>query len=203
MVALVPIGPYLIHAYWEVTTSALEDLSRSSGKDIALFDPVLRFYDVTGIAFDGTNSKSFFDVNIDLQAGNWYVNLWRAGKSYFAELGFRTVGGEFHPIAKSNFAHTPPAMTAEEGEANYMLVKGAYEVVENLPVLVERDLPSDAPAIPPCLAEHGRPDASGAPSLHVKKHGPDFAEMGERAFIPGLSSEARRVFPKRKRLFAG
>jgi hypothetical protein len=106
---LLAVDPFHIHAYWEMT---LEDRVEARERIEALgegdLEWVLRFYDVTYIEYDGKNAHGFFDVRICASARNWYVELWSAEKTYFAELGLRR-GAEFVPVCRSNFAHVPRA----------------------------------------------------------------------------------------------
>ena len=113
-VTLLPVEPYLIHAYWEVSHNDIEKAKKRLGNDYKKSQAVLRFYDVTNIIFDGTNAHGTFDVDIDLQSKNWYIDLWSPDKSYFVDLGFKTSDGFFLPITRSNVARTPCAWPAPE-----------------------------------------------------------------------------------------
>ncbi|MCK4729216.1 MAG: DUF4912 domain-containing protein, partial [Desulfobacterales bacterium] len=119
---LLPVEPYLVHVYWEVTSVELEKAKHQLGDEYGRSQTVLRCYDITNIIFDGTNAHSSFDVHIDLKAKNRYVHLWSPEKSYFVELGFKTEGGRFFPIARSNIAETPPGWPAPKTDEHYMLV---------------------------------------------------------------------------------
>lgn len=133
-VVLLPVDPYLVHVYWEVAPGELENAKRHLGEDAQQAQAVLRFYDITSIMFDGSKAHSVFDVDIELQARNWYVHLWSPEKSYCVDLGFRTEEGRFIPLARSNVAETPRAWPSEKGEERFMLVIGDYERVEILPL---------------------------------------------------------------------
>jgi hypothetical protein len=130
-VILLPVEPYLIHAYWEVTHSDIEKAKQWLGNDYRSSQAVLRFYDITNIIFDGTNAHSTFDVDIDLQSRNWYIDLWSPDKSYFVDLGFKTRDGFFLPVIRSNIARTPCAWPAPEVDEHYMFTSEDAE--EDLP----------------------------------------------------------------------
>ena len=72
-VRLLPVNPYFIHAYWEIFDEDLKRARSRLGSPGAQVKPVIRFYDITHILFDGKNAHGFFDVEIDLAARNWYV----------------------------------------------------------------------------------------------------------------------------------
>jgi hypothetical protein len=50
-----------------------------------------------------------FDIEIEFEAGSWYVHLWSPEKVYQAELGVRSDDGTFAVLAQSNKIETPPA----------------------------------------------------------------------------------------------
>jgi hypothetical protein len=121
-VRLLPVDPYLIHAYWEIVGEDLEALRSRLGSAGGQAKPVLRFYDITYILFDGNNAHGFFDVEIDPGARNWYVHLWSPEKSYCADLGLKTPEGRFFPLRRSNVAQTPAAWPSIRQEERYMPV---------------------------------------------------------------------------------
>jgi hypothetical protein len=132
-VVLLPVHPYLIHAYWELTAEDLARVKRQLGEGQGRAKPVLRFYDITSIEFDGTNAHSYFDVEIDLGTKNWYVPLWSPEKSYIADLGFKRADGEYLAIARSSVAHTPRAWPSTRVETRYMNVREECRDVETAP----------------------------------------------------------------------
>jgi hypothetical protein len=146
-VVLLPVNPYLVHVYWEVAPDNLKKIKKSLGRPGRRARPVLRFYDVTNIAFDGTNAQSWFDVEIDLQAVNWYVHLWSPDKTYCVDLGLRPKGGQFYRLARSNVGEAPRAGPSAKVEERYLLVRGDYRRVEAVPPPVELSAePPKAPA---------------------------------------------------------
>jgi len=136
-VVLLPVNPYLVHVYWEAAPNELEELERILGRPDPRARPVLRFYDITNIVFDGSNAHSCFDVEIDLRAGNWYVHLWSPEKSYCADLGVRTEGGQFYRLVRSNIGEAPRSGPSVKVEERYMLVQGDYHRVKTVPPPVE------------------------------------------------------------------
>ena len=51
--------------------------------------------------------RASYDLDIDLEAKNWYVNLGLPDTEFEAELGLLDSHGHFHLIAKSNRVRTP------------------------------------------------------------------------------------------------
>ena len=166
-VTLLPVGPYMIHAYWEVSHRDIERVKGQLGNDYKRSQAILRFYDVTNIVFDGGNAHNSFDVDIDLRSKNWYVDLWSPDKSYFVDLGFKTRDGLFFPITRSNIARTPCAWPAPTDEEYHVSVQRDDEI-EGIPLEAEPGL---------------------AKGIQLKERpGLDLTEWSEREFRPGISS---------------
>jgi len=184
---LLPVEPYLLHVYWEVTSVELEKAKDQLGDEYGRSQAILRCYDVTNIIFEGTNAHSSFDVHIDLKAKNRYVNLWSPEKSYFVELGFKTEGGRFFPIARSNIAEIPPGWPAPKTDEYYMLVAGDYDLVEAVPTPVDGQPHKIAPRFYTSRLRRSRREIPIA-SSYEKGSDFDLTEMSEKRFTFGLSS---------------
>src|SRR5262245_35636462 len=65
---LMPRDPQWMHAYWEVASYTWEEAGRNFGSGVRAGRPVLRFYSAGP---DG--AKRSFDVEVQLDARNWYV----------------------------------------------------------------------------------------------------------------------------------
>lgn len=104
---LLEINPHRAHAYWNVDVADYRRALAACG------DPnpplLLRIHDVTGIPFDGTNSVSFFDLQVQGLQGHWYVDLWKDGRTFIGELGLRRSDGRLEILARSNPVSTPIA----------------------------------------------------------------------------------------------
>lgn len=179
-VVLLPVNPYLVHVYWGIAANDLEELGRVFRRLGPRAQPVLRFYDITHINFDGTNAPSWFEVEIDLRAGNWYVHLQSPAKSYCIDLGLRTEGGGFHRLARSNVAETPRAWPSDKVEESYLLVEGDYPRVE---AVVPRGAAAEAAKTPP------EPSSAGKQHDGEEK-GPEAKEL--RIFRTAVPGELER-----------
>jgi hypothetical protein len=130
-VVLLPIDPYLVHAYWEVAPGKMNEVKQRVGSDFSRARPSLRFYEsLPAHSEPGSPPQAAFDVDIQLEARNWYVHLWSPDKTYHVDLGFRTERGSFVPLATSNEVQTPPAWPARDAEERYMRVEGDYPKIE-------------------------------------------------------------------------
>lgn len=131
-IVLVPVHPFLVHVYWDLGPDHFREIlnrqRRARGRKSSR--PTLRFYDATGSGDSEGGTPGDFDVDVNLDAMNWYVHLWKPARSYIVELGLKTAQGEFIPIARSNGARVAPALPSEERDERYLLVRGDYEEVE-------------------------------------------------------------------------
>jgi hypothetical protein len=123
---LMPVDPFLIHAYWDFSPGDWEKVRRHRRP------AVLRIYDVTMIRFDGTNAHSHFDVPLALDAQNWYVPLWSAEKSLCADLGWPLPDGSFRTLVRSNVIQTPRAGVSIFEEARWVEVRWARQKTPRL-----------------------------------------------------------------------
>jgi len=136
-VVLLAVNPYLVHVYWGIAPHDLEELGRVFSRLGPRAQPVLRFYDIPQVDFDGANAPGWFEVEIDLQARNWYVHLESPAKTYCVALGLRTEGDGFQCLARSNVAETPRAWPSDKVEESYLVVEGDYPRVETVVPLEE------------------------------------------------------------------
>jgi len=99
--------PWWLHTYWEVVPGTWDKLKARLGDAFYSAKKVLRVYDVSDIIFDGKNAHRFFDIEIPLEASNWYIDTGGPGRSWCVDLGLRMGSGEFITIVRSNTVHTP------------------------------------------------------------------------------------------------
>ncbi len=127
------VDPYCLHVYWEVTHSDKQKILAQLERNSPPPRQVIRIYDVTLIDFDKGNAHSHFDIEVDGNRGNWYIDLWSPFKSLCVEIGMKSSHGIFHPIARSNFIDIPRDCLSHTGEEKWMSVSGDYEEVSILP----------------------------------------------------------------------
>jgi hypothetical protein len=99
--------PWWIHSYWELTSNTIERLKQELKEVFYQSRRVLRVYDVSHISFDGKNAHRYFDIEIDDQATNWYIDTGGPGRSWCVDFGLKLPDGRFITIMRSNTVHTP------------------------------------------------------------------------------------------------
>ena len=95
-IVLLPVDPYLVHVYWEVSGSGTGFVKALVEVGALRPQAILRFHDVTSMPVGGVRAEGSFDVKVDVEARNWYVRLLSPEKSYVVDLGFRGRDGRFH-----------------------------------------------------------------------------------------------------------
>ena len=101
--------PWWLHAYWEVTESALDRLKGELKEGFWSAKCILRVYDVSLIILNGSNAHRFFDIEVGTEAHNWYIDTVDPGKSWCVDFGLRLSDGRFITIVRSNTVSAPIA----------------------------------------------------------------------------------------------
>jgi hypothetical protein len=101
--------PQWIYAYWEVTHDKYRQAMEKHMAEWGLSRPALRLYDIT----PGIPRRTYLDVLVAENAGDWYVHVDRPRHTLVAELGRLHPGG-FIPLLRSNPITLPPKSYAME-----------------------------------------------------------------------------------------
>lgn len=110
---LMEIDPWNLHAYWHIHASDMAKCRSRLGRKGLNAKLVLRFSDVSPKQnLNGLHDQ--FDIEVAEGSDSWYVNLWRDGKHYMAEIGLRTDEGVFEVLSTSNEVITPRAYPSAE-----------------------------------------------------------------------------------------
>lgn len=177
---LLPVDPYLIHAFWEIAPSDVDKTKQALNKeqdDVSVF---LRFYDHTGLTPEKEELHYAFDVRIDLDAKNWYINLQSAGRSYFAELGLKTNDSRFISITRSNNVDMPSDQPAPKSEKYHLPIGGIQTTASK-----QASLHSDY--LKRATSKDAEPVADDSKTINRPI---DLTEMNEKEFNHGISSNA-------------
>lgn len=133
-IVLLPIDPYLVHVYWEVSDKGTAFVKALVEVGALRSQAILRFHDVTAMPVGSVRAKGSFDVEVDMESRNWYVRLLSPEKSYVVDLGFRGRDGSFHRIARSNRGETPRDWPCAEAGQQCMRVVEVDGIVHADPV---------------------------------------------------------------------
>jgi len=112
---LLPVDPYLIHAYWEVAPGSFNQAKQS----------MLRFY--------GSKPGDSFDVEIDLRARNWYIHLSTPEESLYADLVLKRDDGSLTSVVRSRVIHMPAVEPKMSIEQHFMRLEPTERRAEIVP----------------------------------------------------------------------
>lgn len=135
-IVILPRDPWWIYSYWDITQGRIDEVIFSLPDNQRQgLKWILRVYDVSGISFNGNNANSFFDLDINFDTGNWYVNISQPEREWCVEIGFKDPSGRFYPVARSNVIKTPyfgiSSVIDEEWalpDEDYYKVLGVYDL---------------------------------------------------------------------------
>ncbi len=114
--------PEWIFAYWEINPDQIQKAKSSLGDDFESSKKIIRLIDVTVIQYDGTNSSSFTDVEVNDFATNWYLKVPQSDRSYLLEIGFLSPRGCFEVLIRSNVVQIPRAKPSTNTESEWNTV---------------------------------------------------------------------------------
>jgi uncharacterized protein len=99
--------PYWLHTYWEITENRLREAEKYFGSEWGQTRTVLRVHDITGVSFNGENSKSHFDIELSGNAESWYINVNSPNTSFVIDITRISPSGKVFVLARSNLVTTP------------------------------------------------------------------------------------------------
>jgi len=126
-IVLLPRDPSWCYAYWEISNNKKEEIVKTYGAN-SLENLYLRVYDVTGLEkFDGTNANKYFDVKINSDAINWYLNVPETNRSWCVDLGLKLSDGKFVTIARSNIVIMPRFGVSSLTDEQWAILQREFE----------------------------------------------------------------------------
>jgi hypothetical protein len=117
--------PWWLFAYWEVTQSKKEEVTREVERaGYRDWKTVLRVYDVTHCSV--AKARSFFDIKLTFYVDNWYIDVGLPDREWIAQLGFLTDNGRFFLLVESNRVHTPSFGVSDVLDEEWLLPEDVY-----------------------------------------------------------------------------
>ena len=111
--------PNWAYVYWDLNPTQVRNLLKNANQTADKARWVLR---VCAAALQpGENKGHFFDIDIDVKTGSYYLDLSRPGARFIVEIGVIDTSGMFRTTAQSNPVilpmNRPSKTTAPEGTA--------------------------------------------------------------------------------------
>jgi hypothetical protein len=150
-VTAMAVDPLKLFVYWEVTDPAVAQAREAlhAGGPGAWLN--LRVYDTSGLIFDGTNARSYFDHRVERHDRQWFFTVGKPTSSAYVELGLRSDEGFFVRIARSGRVDFPRLEPMSGGDPEWLTVRPATGEARS----AGRGGPAKAPR-PPGRAAHSR-----------------------------------------------
>ncbi|MBN2737712.1 MAG: DUF4912 domain-containing protein [Spirochaetales bacterium] len=127
--------PFWAFAYWTFDSDEFEALKNEPGFEAL----VLRVHDVKWIDFNGKNSNFNFDIPIQFNDDNWYINLPHPDSNYLCEIVIKSNGSE-RVICSSNVIYSPKADVSDESDEKWISA-GTDKIID----IVRREFKSFTP----------------------------------------------------------
>lgn len=115
---LLPRDPYWLFAYWEISIPTRQRFEAEFHKPWDSLQLLLRVYRYDA---QGTGKESYFDIQINPSADNWYIKAGVPNKKYQTELGCYLPEGGFRHILSSNLVTTPRDSLSDIIDENWRL----------------------------------------------------------------------------------
>ena len=112
--------PYWLYAYWDIDAHMQQQINSQFSLHPGILRSIIRIHDITDISFDGSNSLSQVDVDVDLGAKNWYLFIGEPNRSFVFDLGLINSDGEMFLISRSNIVRTPSDGPSEIVDEKWM-----------------------------------------------------------------------------------
>jgi hypothetical protein len=112
-VVLMVRDPFWLHAYWELTPSAVQRAKAAMAEQWHTAKPLLRLLQVATGSTTSTSERVVRDIEIHGGVQNWYIDVNDPPKGYRVEIGYLGSGGRFHAMARSNSVQTPRPGSSE------------------------------------------------------------------------------------------
>ena len=119
-VTAIPVDPYRLFVYWELTDDAIERGRAQIGTPDS--GCVLRLCDTTHRLFNGMNANWWMDVPVHRPSNNHYVLVNRPGAVFHVDIGVRAGDETFATIARSGAVEMPRNSIAADSRIEWMTV---------------------------------------------------------------------------------
>ncbi|MBI4387876.1 MAG: DUF4912 domain-containing protein [Candidatus Omnitrophica bacterium] len=113
--------PYTVFCYWDFSSETWSWIQGLFKKHHGNLKVILRIYDVTNIEFDGSHSNSSHDIDVSLEAKNWYAHVSVPNREWVFDLALISSSGDYYLIVRSNRVRTPRDGPSDVIDENWMI----------------------------------------------------------------------------------
>ena len=124
-------NPYWLHAYWELSRTALARAQAALGQEWHSAQPILRVMDVTSDDTTTSTERQVRDIPIHGGVNNWYIDVLEPPRAFRIDIGYLSRRSKFYVLARSNIVSTPKAGVTDALDENWSDVQQQFERVQN------------------------------------------------------------------------
>ncbi len=118
---ILPRDPRWIHAYWEIAPYTWDEARKQYGDILKQGRCVLRVFS------QHEGKTDHFDVDINVEARNWYVISPQGGGEWHAQLGLLLPDGRFVLLAISNKIRLPAGQVSDVLDEKWGILQADWE----------------------------------------------------------------------------
>jgi hypothetical protein len=116
-IKIMPRDRNCFYAFWEISEDEIREAKNIFEKDS--YEPgslILRVFDLTEMSLDSKNGQNYYDISIKAGATSLFIETKTLNRSYCVEIGLKTPGNLFFPIARSNVLRMPKVLFSTIGD---------------------------------------------------------------------------------------
>jgi hypothetical protein len=111
-------GPHWVHVFWELTPRSIARAQAALGPEWHGARPVLRLLEIESGLQGSPSERVIREIDIHGGVKNWFIDI-REPLRCRVEIGYLTVSGRFHGLARSNAVTTPAAAQSDTLDAHW------------------------------------------------------------------------------------
>ncbi len=113
--------PFWGFAYWEISSNT------ANNNNLADKNLILRMYDIT-CSNNVDSPDSFIDIQLNHDAGNWYIKFPSPNHSFVVDYGY-IVDGKFVTVLRSNAVTTPREDVSDQVDEEWMMTDEQFKKI--------------------------------------------------------------------------
>ncbi len=99
--------PFWVYAYWDISKEKEKEIKLYKQKYKGMVKSILRVYDITHENMSRDVPKNYFDIDVPLEIGQWYIYLGNPDHKFTVDLGLINKNKNFYLITWSNTVTIP------------------------------------------------------------------------------------------------
>ena len=117
--ALLVRDSYWLHVYWEISRQSVERVRVAMAEAWHTARPILRLLEVETGSTTNTAERVLREIPIHGGVNNWYIDVQSPPSSFRVAIGYLSVSGKFHAMARSNSVTTPRLGASDALDQNW------------------------------------------------------------------------------------